>query len=235
MSQPSSPDIPGQALADWYFARDAEQLWVHDTLGPEEEMPVAWYFRTEAEMPELERIALEACRGRVLDIGAGAGSHALVLQQRGFDVTALELSPAASDVMRHRGLQQVVTADVFTWQEQRFDTLLLLMNGLGLAGSLDGLARLLRQLKALLLPGGQIIADSSDLAYLYDDETPRPTDRYYGMVTCRYEYKEQYTPWFDWLYVDVHTLTELAREAGLSVTLLYEDGDNQYLARLAEL
>lgn len=196
-------------------------------------MPLRVYFRSLAQMPDLERIALEACRGHVLDIGAGAGSHALALQQRGFRVAALDCSPGATAVMRDRGIRQVVMADVFTYESDRYDTLLLLMNGLGIAGDLQGLLQLLTHSHKLLQPGGQILADSSDLEYLYDETTPKPTDRYYGIINCRYEYKGQFTPWFNWLYVDQATLRDVAARAGFSMDVVFAQEDGQYLALLA--
>ncbi len=224
-------DILGAALSDYYFRTSPAKLWVYDTIGPRVEMEVAVYFRNKAEMPELEQIALSECRGRVLDIGAGAGSHALELQLRGCSVTALDESPGAVRVMAARGVAHTVTADIFQFSGDRYDTLLLLMNGIGLAGTLEGLRRLLRHAAGLLTPGGQILFDSSDVAYLFEDG-PMPEDHYYGEITCRYGYKRQKTAPFSWLYVDFGTLQRVAGEEGWKASLLFEDGNDQYLTRL---
>jgi len=224
-------DVLGTAIADFYFQDSRACLWVHDHHGPEVEMQIPVYFRHPSSMPELEQIALSECRGKVLDIGAGAGSHALTLQQAGFDVTALDISPKAAEVMRSRGVEKVVAADIFTFQEERFDTLLLLMNGIGLVGNLDGLRRFLVHAKSLLNPSGQLIFDSSDVAYLYEDGPPEK-ESYYGEIICRYEYKRKKTDWFSWLYIDEQTLTGLATAEGWTITKLFEDEDDQYLVRL---
>ena len=183
-------------------------------------------------MPDLEWCALDHCRGRVLDIGAGAGSHALVMQQRSMDVTALEISPLAAQVMRQRGVNNVAVDDIFIYAGQKYDTLLLLMNGIGLAGTIDNLKILLRHLKTLLNPGGQLLFDSSDIAYLYEGKLP--ADRYYGEIPYQYEYQKQKTHWFNWLYVDEQTLTEIAAAEGWDMEVLYEDEFGQYLVRLVE-
>ncbi len=224
-------DILGQAITDYYNYERSHTLWVHDTHGPKVEMPVATYFRQENRMPELEQKALDACRGRVLDIGAGAGSHALALQDRNIDVTALDISPMAVDIMRQRGVENALNKDIFLYTEEQYDTLLLLMNGIGLAGNIAGLRRFLKHARTLLLPGGQLLFDSSDVAYLYEDGPP-VSDHYYGEIKCRYEYKKQKTEWFTWLYIDPGTLSLIATDEGWQVEILFEDDQDQYLARL---
>jgi SAM-dependent methyltransferase len=224
-------DILGQAITDYYnYIRD-QRLWVHDDHGPKVEMRTEVYFRNEHKMPELEQRALEACRGRVLDIGAGAGSHALALQDRGIDVTALDISPMSVEVMRMRGVDNAIARDIFQYKEQQFDTLLLLMNGIGLTGNIAGLRRFLQHARNLLQDQGQLIFDSSDVAYLYEGDIP-VQDHYYGEIKCRYEYKKEKTDWFTWLYIDQKNLALIAADEGWNMEVLFEDNDDQYLARL---
>ncbi|GAA4316348.1 class I SAM-dependent methyltransferase [Mucilaginibacter gynuensis] len=223
-------DILGQAIYDRYHKLSKHKLWIHNQYGPKEEMPVSTYFRKEDDLPDLEWHALNECRGKTLDIGAGAGSHSLELQNRGMDITALDISPLAVEVMRKRGLQQAIEADIFTYTGPKYDTLLLLMNGIGLTGSLENLANFLQYAKTLLAPGGQLLFDSSDIAYLYEGNPPQ--DRYYGEIKYQYEYKGKKTDWFNWLYVDEHTLTDVAKKTGWSTDILVDDEYGQYLARL---
>lgn len=225
------PDLPGEAIADFHFGNSPGKLWVYDDVGPRVEMDIAVYFRDRDAMPELERLALNACRGTVLDIGAGAGSHALALQQAGIDVTALEISPASVRVMKDRGIRNALQEDIFTYGGARYDTLLLLMNGIGLAGDLDGLRALLRKLQTLLNPGGQLLFDSSDVAYLFEDGL-LPDDRYYGEIHCQYGYKRQQTSVFSWLYIDFDTLNRIATAEGWRCEKLFDDGNDQFLVRL---
>lgn len=224
-------DIYGQALQDFFDGKQEHQLWLNNNYGGPEEMPVEVFFRPEAEMPEAESLALHLCRGKVLDIGAGAGSHALVLQEQNFEVTALELSPGAAALMQKRGVKTVVQQDVFHYKTEKFDTLLLLMNGIGLTQNLAGLDRFLQHAKQLLLPGSQLIFDSSDIAYLYEG-LPLPKNKYYGEISYQYQYKNQLGEWFNWLYTDQKTLLKTASKNGWVCEIKYEDDMDLYLAKL---
>jgi SAM-dependent methyltransferase len=233
-------DVLGNALNDRYYKTSTAKLWVHHRLSiprmndsteePREEMPVDVFFRDMEQMPELEWLALQQCRGRILDIGAGAGSHALALQKMGQDITALDISPQAVAIMKARGVNNVVEGDFFTIPLKKYDTLLLLMNGIGISGTLDGLRRFFAAARTLLQPGGQLIFDSSDVAYLYDGKPPK-AEAYYGEIFHQYEYRRQRSDWFRWLFVDYKTLKKIANHEGWSVSLLYEDPWEQYLVR----
>lgn len=224
-------DILGQAVSDRHKNINMGKLWIYNAYGPREEMPVDIYFRTEDEMPDIEWLAMEKCNGKVLDIGAGAGSHALLLQQKGLDVTSLDISPLLVSVMRDRGVKKVLLGDIFKYSGERFDTLLLLMNGIGLAATIENLKKLLQHLATLLNPGGQILFDSSDVTYLYNDSLPE--NRYFGEIAYQYSYNKVKTHWFNWLYVDEKTAVEIASECGFDMEVLLEDEYGQYLARLA--
>ena len=242
-------DVLGQAIMDYHRGAFEGRLYVHNKYGPKEEMPVTVYFRTIEEMPELEWVALQECRGRILDIGAGAGSHALALQQMGQDVTALEISPLSAGVMRERGVKQILQQDFFRLGPQgpatdglvagdggvpgdagTYDTLLLMMNGIGLAGTLAGLRLFFRHARSLLRPGGQLLFDSSDIAYLYKGKAPTTGD-YYGEIFYQYGYRRQRSDWFKWLFIDRVTLGAIATEEGWTTDIICEDDKDQFLAR----
>lgn len=223
-------DVLGEALSDYYHQSSPAKLWINNKYGPKEEMPVNVYFRKAEDMPELEWIALQQCRGKILDIGAGAGSHALVLQQMGLDITALDSSPKAAAIMKLRGVKKIMRQDFFTLEARSFDTLLLMMNGIGLAGSLNGLRHFLVQARKLMRPGAQLVFDSSDIAYMYEGNMPEMED-YYGEILYQYEYKQQRSDWFKWLFIDKNTLIEIAGSAGWSTEILFEDGYDQYLVK----
>jgi SAM-dependent methyltransferase len=224
-------DVFGEALKDEFINDGADILWLHNSYDEPEQMPVDIFFREEEDMSDLEYKALEMCEGRVLDIGAGAGSHALELQKKGLEVTALDNSPTAVAIMRQRGVKQVVEADLENYQPEPFDTILLLMNGIGITGSLEGLKVFLERAKSMIRPDGQLIFDSSDIAYLYQS-LPKPLHKYYGEVAYQYEYKAKKGKWFNWLYIDEHTLTSLAKECGWNCEIVLDDGQDQYLAQL---
>ncbi len=224
-------DVLGQAIYDFHFRLTPSKLLIHNKFGLPDIMPVETYFRDEEDMPPLEMMALDVCKGTILDIGAGAGSHALYLQQNNQNVTALEISPLACQVMKNRGVEKIITADINIFSGQLYNTLLLIMNGIGVTANLSGLSIFLDHAKSLLATNGQIIFDSSNVAYLYK-KSIRPLRKYYGIVDFRYEYKRQKTPWFTWLYVDKEKLQKIAGAAGYHTEILFEDDHDQYLARL---
>ncbi|RZK79928.1 MAG: class I SAM-dependent methyltransferase [Pedobacter sp.] len=225
-------DVFGEALKDQYTKPPSETLWVHNSYDEPEEMPVDIYFREESEMPDLELKALQLCKGKVLDVGAGVGSHALILQKRGFDVTGMDISAPAVAIMKQRGLQKAIEENILHYKGDTYDTLLFMMNGIGLTGTIAGLTSFLKEVKSLLKPGGQLLFDSSDLSYLYQ-EVAFPSSGYYGEVSFRYEYKGLKGSWFKWIYVDQQTLKSLAKKQGWMVEIVFEDDQDQYLARLS--
>jgi SAM-dependent methyltransferase len=223
-------DVLGQAISDYYHHASPARLWINNKYGPKEEMPVEVYFRNADDMPELEWVALQQCRGKILDIGAGAGSHALVLQRMGLDITALEISPKSAAVMRLRGVQKIIQGNFFELEGAAFDTLLLMMNGIGLAATLTGLRDFLAHARKLMRPGAQLIFDSSDVAYMYDGKIPEMKE-YYGEILYQYEYKKQRSDWFKWLFIGKNKLSEIAASEGWSTEILFEDANDQYLVR----
>lgn len=224
-------DVSGAALHDYFWGKRPGKLWIINQYGPKEAMPVAIYFRQYNDMPLLEQTALQHCKGKVLDIGAGAGSHALWLQQKRLDVTAIDTSAKAVEVMQHRGVKNALHQNIFNYTHAAFDTLLLLMNGIGLVNTIPGLKLFLQHAKQLLSPGGQLLFDSSDVAYIYDGKQ-LPLQHYYGEIAYRYEYKKQKTDWFTWLYIDKQLLRAIAVAEGYTVKMLAEDEYGQYLVRL---
>lgn len=224
-------DVLGHAIADFYYKTEPKKLWINNKYWAKEEMPVEVYFRDETNMTKLELMALQLCKGKILDIGAGAGSHVLWLQQNKTDVTALEISPLACEVMAKRGVATIINQNIFTYSEKRYDTLLLLMNGIGLTANLSGLQSFLEHIKYLLQPGGQLLFDSSDVSYLYDGSVGLSSN-YFGVIDYQYQYKKLKTNWFTWLYVDQATLHHIAYDAGFKTEFLMEDEHAQYLVRL---
>lgn len=229
-------DPIGAAIKDFMQGEKQAKIVVESNLTEDDEIPVSYLLRDEEEMPELELLALEQCRGLVLDVGAGAGSHSLALQKRGIEVTALDISGGAVEAMKQRGVQQVQQCDFFVLQGARYDTLLLLMNGIGIAGNLEGLERFLEHAKHLLTPGGQLLLESSDILYMFEDEDGSVlldlNAGYYGEVRYNMRYKNQETGEFDWLFIDPAILQDYAENHGYTFEQLYEGEYGNYLARL---
>lgn len=232
-----SRDPMGSAISDYYKNGRAAHLHVLSSMFEEDEMPIAHLFRSEQEMPQLEKRALTLVRGRVLDVGAGAGCHALALQEHGFEVKAIDVSPLSCDVMKARGIEDVECVNLFDTQLQsKFDTILLLMNGTGIAGKLSRLPLLLNRLKELMAEGAQILIDSSDLKYIYENEDGSMDidlgGNYYGEVDYQMVYKNVKGDSFDWLYVDPTLLTASCKQCGLKCEIIEEGGHYDYLARI---
>lgn len=233
-------DPMGAAIRDYFRQGKSAQLKVLSSLFDDDEMPVAHLFRSYHEMPPLEQRALDEARGKVLDVGAGAGCHALALQERGFDVTAVDISPLSCETMKERGVANVECVNIFNQRfQERFDTLLLLMNGTGIAGKLSRLPQLLSRLKQLMNPGAQILIDSSDLRYIYEDENGvldvGLDGAYYGEVDYQMTYRNIIGKSFDWLYADPVVLAECCRQCGLKCEILAQGNHYDYLARIVQM
>ena len=230
-------DPMGAAIRDYQSKGKASRLRVLSSMFDEDEMPVAHLFRTFNQMPRLEQKALSMAKGRVLDIGAGAGCHALALQERGLEVKAIDISPLSCEVMKERGVKDAECVNLFNPQLQgEYDTLLLLMNGTGIAGKLNRLSMLLNRLKELLAEGGQILIDSSDLKYIYENEDGSMdidlNAPYYGEVDYQMQYKNIKGEPFDWLYTDPMLLASISKQCGLNCEIVEEGENYDFLARL---
>lgn len=227
----------GRALEAYWAGDVTAALEVHLEGGRRSALPAAELFRQDG-FPAAEVAALELARGRVLDAGAGAGSHALELQEDGLEVMALDLSPRAVEVMRQRGVEHAECGDLATLEGESFDTVLLMMNGLGLAGDLAGLDRLLVHAHGLLRPGGMLLFDGCDLRQT-DDEIEqrliaerRAAGRYFGAVMFQMGWRGELGEPFAWLFVDPATLRYRARRAGWQMQMIYQEPGGAYTARL---
>lgn len=233
-------DPMGAAIREYFEKGKAMQLKVTSTLFDDDEMPVPHLFRTLLEMSPLERQALSLCNGRVLDVGAGAGCHSIALQQQGVAVTAIDVSPLSVETMRRRGIEQVELADFFTstLPAATYDTILMLMNGIGIVGKIKHLPAFFQRLDEILAPGGCVLTDSSDLRYIFEDEDgnfdPSDFDMYYGEVDYQMQYGKIKGDSFDWVYVDAETLKKEAKKAGYKVEIVREGEHYDYLAKITK-
>jgi SAM-dependent methyltransferase len=229
-------DPIGQAIYDYYENGQAPYIIVNTNYTEGETLPPSYFFREFKNMPDIEKKALQLCRGKVLDIGAGAGSHALYLQKKNIDVTAMEKSEMAAKVMEKRGMEKIVKADLYNFSYMAFDTLLVLMNGTGIGGTLDGLKKMLLHLKTLLKSGGQLLIDSSDIKYLFEENDGSfwidlNSTKYYGEMEYELTYKNL-TSTFNWLFVDYKTLHSVCNSCGLKSKLIMEGKHHDYLANI---
>jgi SAM-dependent methyltransferase len=230
-------DPIGHAVLDYLNGIRGESIVVKTDIAEDEELSPSYFFRTFDQMPVQEQEALRRCSGRILDVGAGAGVHSLWLQEQGFDVDALEISPLSCETMIKRGVKNVQLKDVYSLTDQKYDTILLLMNGAGVAQTLCGLEDLLLHLKTLLNPGGKILADSSDLLYLFTDENGETwvdiaSDTYYGEMEYQLTYKSIKGKPFPWLFVDPESFADVAKICGYTVKEIVAGAHFDYLVEI---
>ena len=231
-------DPMGRAIAEYYKTGKAEKLKVFSPMFEEDELPLPTLFRSYDEMPEIEQKALNLAKGKTLDVGAGSGCHSLVLQDRGIDITAIDISPYSVETMKERGVKKVFEQDFFTLKGQ-YDTILMLMNGIGIMGTLERMSVIFKLLDRILAPGGQVLCDSSDICYVYETDDgiiELPDDmEYYGELSFQMQYKDTIGEPFDWLYIDADTLMMKAEENGYAVEVLAEGNHYDYLARITKI
>ena len=230
-------DPMGRAIADYWKNKKAGRLRVFSPMFEEDEIPLTTLFRKYKNMPDIEKKALGMAKGRTLDVGAGSGCHTLVLQEKGIDVTAIDISPLSVETMKERGVKNAIEQDFFTLEGQ-YDTIIMLMNGIGIVGTIERLPMLFRQLDKILVPGGQVLCDSSDISYVFEGEDgmldiPNEMD-YYGEHSFQMQYKDTIGEPFDWLYIDADTLREKAAENGYAVEVVAEGEHYDYLVRITK-
>ena len=234
----SKADPMGRAIADYHKEKKASKLRVFSPMFEEDEIPLTTLFRNYKSMPEIERKALDMAKGKVLDVGAGSGCHSLFLQEKGLDVTAIDISPLSVETMKERGVWKVFEQDFFTLEGQ-YDSILMLMNGIGIVGTLERLPEFFKQLDKILAPGGQALCDSSDISYVFETEDGiielSDDMTYYGELSFQMQYKDTIGEPFPWLYIDADTLRERAARNGYAVEVVAEGEHYDFLARIAKI
>ena len=231
-------DAMGKAIADFHKGRRDGKLIVLSPMFEEDEIPVTTLFRAFKDMPKMEQKALKMAKGKTLDVGAGSGCHSLWLQDKGIDVTAIDISPYSIETMRERGVVNVREQDFFTLEE-KYDTILMLMNGIGIVGTLDKLPGFFEHIDKIMADDGQLLCDSSDLCYLYDDKDGivelMGSDKYYGELEYTMCYDEIKGDSFPWLYIDANTLRNYAEANGFKMEIVRRGEHYDYLARITRL
>lgn len=231
-------DLMGQAIWDYYQNGKAENLLTETSISEIDDLPVEYLFRDFEDMNLIEQKALELSKGKTLDIGSGAGSHSLYLQnEKGLEILALDISPKSVEVSKLRGVKNVLCSDILNFSGKTFDTVLLLMNGTGIFQSLDQIDLYLEKLYSLINQDGQILIDSTDILYMYDRDEDGgimvPADHYYGEVDYFMHYKLDTEKPIKWLYLDFETLSRAVENNGFKIEKILQEEDS-YLARLTK-
>ena len=229
-------DLMGCAIWDYFYQENPEDLQTETSISELDDLPVSYLFRNYKEMNALEKKALDLSFGKVLDVGAGAGSHSLYLQnKRNLDVAALDISPKSIEICKARGVKNAVCEDFLKFSDSKFDTILLLMNGTGIFQSLKNVDQYLQKLKNLISENGQILLDSTDILYMYDQDDDGgvlvPATGYYGELDYYIHYKGESELPMKWLYLDFNTLKNAAIANGFKIQKI-KQLDDSYLAKL---
>jgi len=229
-------DLMGRAIWDYYYQENSEDLQTETSISELDDLPVSYLFRDYQEMNALEKKALDLSFGKVLDVGSGAGSHSLYLQnERKLEVTALDISPKSIEICKARGVKNAICEDLLQFSEKNFDTVLLLMNGTGIFQSLEHIDQYLQKLKSLVAENGQILIDSTDILYMYDQDEDGgvlvPATGYYGELDYYLHYKGESELPMKWLYLDFDTLENAAFANGFKIQKI-EQLEDSYLAQL---
>jgi hypothetical protein len=229
-------DPMGQAISNFFHQQDETPVRVTTNITFEEELPVPYLFRSYNEMPLLEQKAMDLVKGTVLDVGAGAGAHSVYLKEQNFKVTSIDVSELSCDVMKARGLENVSCSNIWTFTPQVYDTVLFMMNGIGLVKTLKGLEAFFEHLKKYVAVNGQVLLDSSDLKYLFEEEDGAYwvdlNADYYGELQYNLEYKDVVAEPFFWLFVDFNKLKMAAEKCNWQVELIHQDDHFHYLVKL---
>ncbi|TWO31803.1 class I SAM-dependent methyltransferase [Seonamhaeicola sediminis] len=228
-------DIFGKALLDYQNGNYSEDIITATSISDDDILPLPYLFRSFSDMPKLEQKALQLAKGDTLDVGCGSGSHSLYLQKKGLNIKAIDISKGAIEVAKQRGVKNANVLDILD-ETETFNTILLLMNGTGIFQKLNLVAKYLKQLKSLLKPNGQILIDSSDIKYMYEDEDGGfwfdANNTYYGELDYFISYKGEKEVPMKWLYLDFNTLKLACETVGLQCELVLEGEHFDYLARL---
>ncbi len=229
-------DLMGRAIWDYYYQENSEDLQTETSISEMDDLPVSYLFRDYQDMNALEKKALDLSFDKVLDVGSGAGSHSLYLQnERKLEVTALDISPKSIEICKARGVKNAICEDLLQFSEKNFDTVLLLMNGTGIFQSLEHIDQYLQKLKSLVAEKGQILIDSTDILYMYDQDEDGgvlvPATGYYGELDYYLHYKGESELPMKWLYLDFDTLENAAIANGFKIQKI-EQLEDSYLAQL---
>lgn len=236
MSSDKNRDILGMAINTYLNNKRKDTILVHSDKAESQPYSVPYFLREVDDFPAIEKLALQQCKGRILDAGAGAGIHSKWLLENGYDVLPIDTSSGCVKYMHSIGISQAQEINYFNLEDETFDTILMLMNGFGIMGTVDSLPSFFDYTKKLLKPGGQIIFDSSDLIYLYQEDDGSIfldiNDSYYGEMEFTMEFDRVKGDPFKWLFIDPDLLEQKAEENGFKLEVLYKGENFDYLGRL---
>jgi SAM-dependent methyltransferase len=235
-----SQDAYGQQLLAQYHSQTANvEIIERDDRFIDTGSEAGLYFRDYKQWSSLEREVVKLAKGRVLDIGCGAGRHSLYLQEKGFDVTGIDISPGAVKVCKLRGLKKAFTrpiTEVDKFKPGTFDTILMLGNNFGLFGSAKAAKSLLQKLYRITSSDARIIAGTrnpyktSNPNHLQYHRLNRKRGRMPGQIRMRVRFEKTVGAWLDYLFVSPEEMEDVLRETGWQVEKFIAPTEANYFA-----
>lgn len=196
------------------------------------------YFSEYRDWPLIGQKAMQFAKGRVLDIGCGAGRHSLYLQKKGLEVLGIDSSPLAIKICKLRGLKkaEIMSLEDVDFKPDSFDTILMMGGNFGLLGSLTKARRLLKRFHKMTSEDALIIAETRDPyktdnpAHLEYHKLNKKRGRMSGQVRIRVRFEKTVAEWFDWLMLSKEEMRELLQGTGWKVSEFIESEDSRYTA-----
>ena len=233
------PDAFGQALMNYLETGDSFNVMERDD-GLVDMMSPEVYFRPFVEWSVHQQEAMALVKGRVLDVGAGAGRHALYLQEQGHEVITIDASPLAVEVCRKRGVKDARLLSLFDVDESigTVDTIVMLGNNFGLFGSYDGAKTMLKRFAAITPANGRIVAETlnpygtDNPVHLAYHQWNRERGRMSGQIGLRVRYLNYADDWFDYLFVSLDEMREIVDGTGWKISQTIGNVNGIYIAIL---
>jgi len=231
-------DAFGQEIWAYHKGRDSFEIIERDDGFFDASSGPKMYFSEYENWPAHEKKAMEFVKGRVLDVGCGAGRHSLHLQKNGFDVLGIDKSPLAVKVCKIRGLKkaEVMPIEEVDFRPNSFDTIIMMGNNFGLFGSFKKARRLLKRFHKMTSKNALIIAESRDpyktsnATHLEYQEFNRKRGRMSGQLRLKVRFEKYATRWFDYLIVSKLEMEEIVKGTGWKVREFIDSGDSPYIA-----
>ena len=227
----------GQGLLAQFKGRGVLEIVERDD-GYIDAMNCGTYFSEYEDWPSVEKKAMDLVKGKVLDVGCGAGRHSLYLQNRGFDVTGIDISPLAIEVCKLRGLKKtkVVPIEDLDFAPGSFDTVIMMGNNFGLFGNFKKAQRLLRKLHRMTSDDALIIADTRDPyktdnpAHIEYHKANKEKGRMGGQVRIRVRFKKYVGKWFDYLMVSKEEMRGILKNTEWKIGEFIDSEGAEYIA-----
>jgi len=216
-----------QAINDHLLNLEEKQIQVWLNQKKEEDYMASYFLRSREDMPKHEVLALSLAVGEILDIGAGAGAHTVELCNANKNVTALELNHDLAEIIKNRCDAKVLAEDIFKWKAKvKYDTILLLMNGLGIAQTKEKVPELLEKVKHLLAIHGKAYVELTDYNFSteYDHEITAENE-----VTFRLKYGSRFSEEMSWIYPSLTEVENHCHALSLRIKILYQEDETLLL------